>query len=548
MISIGINSGITLYGKKLRDGGTCIITDQGIISAISEERITRKKSDGGYKNSLEVLMGNYNINFSDVDVITYSSCCEYSPSIIRQIKGYDQPIKIQSHHLSHAYSAYYTSDFDEAIVIVMDAGGDLLENSDSPRKWWKTSREQNSYFIARNGNINLLDCDFHKPFDVGFGEAFRAFTKYLGWKTEYTGKLMALAGLVASNPYSSNVDLFYFNEGHLNSRLRSYPKQPRRMINSFSKEYELSFPMPNSKSFIEEYAELANFMQSQYEKYLFIIIENLYKKTKIKNLCISGGVGLNCVANGKIAENTSISKVYIPPACGDQGQCLGNAIYGMSYLKKSSYNLVLNSAFLGPEIYYDKKSIKILFQDQEKFTTIEKNVYNQIAILLHKGKIGAVHVGRSEFGPRALGNRSILAEPFTLATKLRLNNIKKRESFNPFAICVPLEYSNKYFYSNNNSPFMQFAFKVRSKYISKLQGIVHNDGSCRIQTINKANNSHVYSIIEEFNKLTGFPIIINTSLNTKDEPLCETIEESVHCFQIMNLDFILINDILVVRK
>jgi carbamoyltransferase len=428
----------------------------------------------------------------------------------------------------------------------MDAGGDLLERNDISSKWWRVSREQNSYFFGNGNNLVFLNNDFNEPLDIGFGEAFRAFTKYLGWKTEYAGKLMALAGLVNFNPYSGVLDLFYLSKGRIKSKLESNPRQPIKMIKNFANKYSLVFPEPSSSKYnIEEYAQLANFMQTQYEKYLFIIIEDLYRKYKVNNLCISGGVGLNCVANGKIFENTSIKNVYIPPACGDQGQCMGNALFGISSKNRSHKRYPLDSAFLGPQYSFNKGLLSKLLQNKEQYTIDEEQVFYKVAYLLKTGKIGAVHNGRSEFGPRALGNRSILAEPFNLETKFKLNQIKQRESFNPFAICVPVEKSNEYFLCHSESPFMQFAFQVKPKYKSILKGIIHKDGSCRIQTIDKERNVHLYSIVKEFAKLTGHPIIINTSLNSNDEPICETIEQSINCFQKLNLDFLLINDVLI---
>jgi carbamoyltransferase len=553
MISLGINKGATRYGKILKDGGAAIISDDIIVSAISEERLTLAKGASGFEKAVPYLLKNADLKLSDIDIVIYSSCCEFNPeidnSLTKLIPG-TNIVRCPSHHFSHALSAYFTSGFDEAIIIVNDSGGDVLEKM-SDTSWWRYDREQASYFIGRGNSVEKVGVDFENPREAGIGEIFRAFTKYLGWDTKYTGKVMSLAGTVTESRFA-NIPIWDFaKNGKIFSSIENSPLSPVSMITSFvsGKKTDLPPQRSNQLPITNEHKELAFWIQSQYEKIICQKAQNLKEKYGIKNLCLSGGVALNCIANSKILANTEIEKIFIPPAAGDQGQCLGNAIYGINYLGIKKYYSSF-SPYQSPKQIIQNNEIvsnENFLQHFELITLKRPEV--AIATLLTSNKLIGHFYGRGEFGPRALGHRSIFASPINVSIKERLNQIKKREKFNPFA-CTILEshYSEWFHNSAENSKYMLLADKIRIEMQAKVPAIVHSDGTSRIQTVSYSDCPRVYEILNHFFLLTGVPLILNTSLNTNNQPICESVSSALKSFEDLKLDCLVINDYLIFSK
>lgn len=554
MISLGINKGITHFGKKLKDGGAAIVSDTKIISAISEERLNLIKGAGGYENAVSFLLEKAGLSIDDIDIISFSSCCEYNPEIennnVSKLFTKEKIHKSPSHHFSHAASAYFTSGFEEALIIVNDSGGDVLDVMQDTR-WWNYRREQATYYIGRGSKIEKIGADFENRLDAGIGEIFRAFTKYLGWNTKYAGKVMSLAGTVSGSRFSSS-SIWEINKNEaLFSSIENAPNFPISMIKSLGEKRKITLPPPREyNSFItDEHKELAFWVQSEYEKVICQKIQSLVKRYNIKNLCLSGGVALNCVANSKILTNTEIKNLFIQPAAGDQGQCLGNAICGLHNLgaKVKFDNL---SPYLSPSTFISKRLIESSESFLSSFRLIElKQPEILIAAFLNSNKIVGHFYGQGEFGPRALGHRSIFASPMNASIKERINSIKARESFNPFA-CTVLEHHYSAWFNNSaqSSKYMLLADTVKTELRFKVPAILHKDNTSRIQTISIKDCVRVYEIVNQFYKLTDVPLILNTSLNLNNQPICESIETALKTFAELKLDCIIIDNYLIIQE
>jgi carbamoyltransferase len=554
MLVVGVNLGSTWFGKRLRDGGSCVASSKGILIALSEERVAKEKSAGGFDKSFEICHSALGLNPKDIDLVVYSSCCELvrqriELSNLELYSGRTRPIP--SHHLSHALSAFLVSPFEEAIIIVIDSGGNILNaNGQEESEWWKCSREQHSYYIGRGTECHLIDRDFFDPFEAGVGELYRAFTKFLGWKSSvYSGKTMALSTYGSGDRFKG-VDLFYFDGDRLKSKITNNPLQPFEMIQNFAFNNNFCFGKNrNSNEPIEDiHIDIAHYIQKQAELAIIQKVRLLYRKTRIKNLCIAGGVGLNCIINTKLLEQTEIENIFIQPAAGDQGQCLGNALYGLFNILNLKERFPMNTAYLGLSYSVSKKEVEMKIQKHGKSLKIIEtdDILETVAQLISQGKLVGWFQGKSEFGPRALGNRSILADPRFIESKNKLNKlVKDREFFLPFAPSILEECAEQYFDFNYSSPFMLFAPNVKFHRIREIPAVIHCDGTCRLQTVSIRDNPAFYSLIKKFYEKTGVPILLNTSLNPKDSPICETVDDALNFIANSELDYLTIGDVLV---
>jgi carbamoyltransferase len=320
------------------------------------------------------------------------------------------------------------------------------------------------------------------------------------------------------------------------------------MINSLGEKRNIILPLPreSNSTITNEHKELAFWIQTEYEKIICKKIESLLKKYNIRNLCMSGGVALNCVANSKILTNTKIENLYIQPAAGDQGQCLGNALYGIHHLGfKSKFNGL--SPYLSPAVFVNKGAIESNQNYSPNFGLIHlKRPEIAIALLVNSNKIVGHFYGQGEFGPRALGHRSIFASPINANMKDRINSIKNRESFNPFA-CTILEnhYSTWFYNSAKSSKYMLLADRVKPEFRLKIPAILHGDSTSRVQTISPSDCPRVYEIINQFYQLTDVPLLLNTSLNSNNQPICESISNALKTFADLRLDCIIIDNYLI---
>ena len=275
---------------------------------------------------------------------------------------------------------------------------------------------------------------------------------------------------------------------------------------------------------------------------------SLREATGAKNLCLAGGVALNCVANGRIVREAGFDNVWIQPAAGDDGIAIGCAYYGYLEILKKKRSFVMQHAFLGVR-YSDEAARaaadKWLVRVQTRNTTSD-NICRDTAKLLSEGNVFAWFQGRSEFGPRSLGNRSILADPRQSEMKDKLNKrVKHRQSFRPFAPVVLAERAHEIFKGDEESPFMLVVKHVRPEWKDKIPAIVHVDGTARVQTIRQDQNERLYRLLKEFEAITGVPVLLNTSLNVRGEPIVETPSDALACFLTTGIDYLALHDMLI---
>lgn len=524
------------------DGGCCLLVDGKIKYAISEERLTRKKSTSGWIHSLKYCLEAAHLGLKDIDLAVFSSYGDLLPS---DFDGYLSGLGFDSkkciavdHHLSHACSAFLISPFDKALIVVVDGSGN---NGDTE-----------SYYIGEGTTIKQIGGNSIRETHRGVGKAYEAFTSFLGWTTFDSGTTMALAPY-GKEEATKNMELFKIKGDQINSELK---QKYYRGVLEFAKAHKVNFGNLFNRGKEQKGKDAAFFIQDRTEKALIQVIARLVKKTGIKNLCLSGGVALNCVANRKILDGTGIENIFIPPAANDKGQALGNALYGYHMYLDKPRNFILTHDYFGKE-YEEDEILKVLTKRQElganfivgapeiKYKKIS-HVSKTAAKLLAEGNIVGWFQGGSEFGPRALGHRSILCDPRNRKIVSRLNTeIKKREPFRPYAPSILKEYTQEFFEFSYPSPFMLLVAKVRKEKRNIIPAVVHIDGTARLQTVTRKDNGIYYQLIDEFRKLTGTPLVLNTSFNMSGEPIVETPKDALGCFLRTGIDYLVMEDYLV---
>jgi carbamoyltransferase len=277
----------------------------------------------------------------------------------------------------------------------------------------------------------------------------------------------------------------------------------------------------------------------------------LREATGAKNLCLAGGVALNCVANGRIVREAGYDNVWIQPAAGDNGIAIGCAYYGHLAIQKKPRTFVMRQATLGLEYADDvvQRAGNRLLLNRKVFNGPAESIYRETAKLLSEGNVFGWFQGRSEFGPRALGNRSILADPRRAEMKNKLNKrVKFRQAFRPFAPIVLYERATDIFVGEDESPFMLRAKRVRPEWKDRIPAVVHVDGTARVQTVRREQNERIHNLLIEFEKLTGVPVLVNTSFNIKGEPIVETPQDAMNCFIYTGIDYLALHDTLVAKN
>ncbi len=530
------------------DSGACIIkfgrNVKSELVAISEERLLRKKHPYSFPiHSILYCMKHFKIkDFKKIDLIVsdwirIKRWLRSGPSYnyqkfdyIKEKLNYDKKRIFQiDHHLAHAASAYYPSTYKSSAILIVDGNGSDIET--------------NSYFLGKGNKIKLLE----NYKNHGIGSAYAAVTKeILNLGTGGEGKTMGLA------PY-----------GKPNQKIK-IPKTIKGIKTNFS-DFMLRMPFsdvlnqihPNFRPIVikqkvkksnakevtkKYYADWAYKIQKTSEEVMISLGKDLYKKTKQKNICLAGGVALNSVANEKLYKNNKFKNIFIFPACSDAGIPYGLAVWAYHNLYKNNKRISFKNAFTG--ITYKNTDIyKILKQLKIDFGKVSNK---KIALLLSKGKIIGNFHGASEYGPRALGNRSILADPRKKNIRNYINKyIKHREMFRPFAPAILEEKSLEYFYLKK-SPFMLRVTKCKKK--KKIPSALHVDNTARVQTVNKSENKKFYSIINEFYKITNVPVLLNTSFNDAGEPLVETPLDAIISSLKTNLDYLILENYVISIK
>ena len=585
------------------DSAACLVEEGKILTAAQEERFTRIKNDSSFPiHAIQFCLEDNGLTLLDIHAIIFydkpflklerilethlkntpfglSSFIKSIPSwmadkfnfrrlIKKELKAleflgtFQGKILFSEHHLSHAASSFYTSPFSESAVLTIDGVGE----------WATLSLSQ----FSTTGASILKEMRF--PDSVGL--LYSAFTYYCGFKVnsgEY--KLMGLAPYGHKN--SRRVERYLalikqhivtiYPDGSisLNQDYFSYQRK-NVMVNErrLTKLFGLPRRVPESL-LTQEYCDMAMAIQRVTEEIILKLARHTREITGLQNLCLSGGVALNCVANGMLEREKIFDHIWIQPAAGDAGGALGAAL--AYYYAQNTYcpEEVAFSPYLGP--YFSGKEILTVLKSNrvhyEKFDDLQ--LFEYVAQLLFKNKICGWFQGRMEWGPRALGNRSILANPASQKMQRELNlKIKFRESFRPFAPVVMEEYAHEYFDGVKSSPYMLFTYPlVEGKRIdveeyqgeesllvrleqsrSQVPAITHVDYSARVQTINQKQNSRLYHLIQSFYSKSNIPLLINTSFNVRGEPIVCTPDDALRCFSKTNMDVLVMNNYVVLKE
>lgn len=582
MYIIGINA---FHG----DSSACILKNGYLIAAAEEERFKRIKHYAGFpKESIKYCLEEAKISISEVDHIAintnpkanYFKKALYSlkkkpnfkfildrlknkkakSNIENDIKKNFKVTRIKAkihyieHHLAHLASAHLASSFKNSITVSVDGFGDFSSSA---------------WGIGKGNKIKINNQIF---FPHSLGIFYQAMTQFLGFPNygdEY--KVMGLAPygnptfmremgeiLYTNNngEYSLNLDVFRHHNEKISYEWRNGSPKVGQLFNS---KMEKIFNIPARKkntTLSQNYFDIARSTQAMYEKAFFNLLNAVYKKHKITNLTLSGGCAMNSVANGKIFQNTPFKKIYIPAAAGDAGGAIGCAYTIAAKLGFSKKNLEINHAYLGPSFENDYHKI-LLKKNQSRINkarcTIryigDENVLcSSIAKSISEGKVVGWFQGRMEWGPRALGNRSILGDPRLRNMKDILNlKIKRRESFRPFAPSILREEVSKWFEKDDDVPFMMQVYQIKKNKQNLVPAITHVDGTGRLQTVHASTNIRYYKLIQEFKKLTNIPLILNTSFNENEPVVCRP-EEALETFLRTKMDILVLGNWKVVRK
>lgn len=560
---IGFNLAKNSYGLPLDNGGVCLIVDGRVQMMVNEERLNRTQYSPGLKMSLDYILSSNNLSIKDIDKFVASACLDVLPSVDfvhGQLAEYGfkvpkSKITVCDHHMSHAYSAYYPSGFNQAIVMVIDGDGNVVgdkmkSGTNNKKKYWDNELDHNSYYIAKGDEIKFLEKDQIGPKQNGFGGAYRYFTYFCGFPGyKYAGKLMGLSAYGSARNKYKNVKLFdLLPNGQVkclladSDRLKS-PQVVQKWLAKHGINIEPRNPDSDPNKKISNAIEDASFlMQRELDRALIHKVNYLVQKTGIKKLCIAGGVGLNAVSNRAILDNTDIEEIFIQPACGDSGQPLGNAYYGVQKFDKKHLKREPISVYQGKE-YSDEEILEALEFAAEPIKCTKMPVEKLVelaATKVQQNNIVGWFQGRSEIGPRALGNRSIVANPINPKMKDIINlKVKHREYFRPFAPSVLEEEVSKWFDIDIRAPYMILNAQVKQP--KKIPSITHFDGSARLQTVSKKDNPRYHALISAFAKKTSVPVIINTSLND-NESIVETPRDVVNLFLRTGIDYLFVGD------
>jgi carbamoyltransferase len=456
---------------------------------------------------------------------------EYSEQLLNFQDGSPTRIVYVRHHLCHAANFYF-SPFENAAILTADAFGE---------------KESTTFSI---GTDNRIEPVWAQEFPHSLGGYYSTLTEYLGFQAQsdewklmgassygdpqrFLPKLRELVKLIPDGGFE--LDLSYFNFYQFHRPLRYTPKLQEL----------LGLPPNKAEQPLDQaYYDVAAAAQSLFEEIYFHLLNQMHKRTNRKNLVVSGGCALNSVANGKILERTRFQDVFIPPVPDDSGGALGAAYHVCHQILGGGRGPAMESNYLGPS--YSESEIR---ETLEKYKTRYRrptNVAVETATLLQAGKIIGWFQGRLEFGDRALGNRSILADPRDASMKDKVNEtVKYREPFRPFAPSILIEHVNDYFQGAVPTPFMEKVFPILESKRALVPAVVHVDGSGRLQTVSRKQNPLYYELIEEFKRLTGIPLVLNTSFNLKGEPVVATPTDAIRTFFSSGLDALALGPFLI---
>lgn len=575
MVILGINA----YHP---DSSAALVVEGKLIAACEEERLRRIKHFAGFpKESIQYCLKEAGISIKDVDYLALAR----NPSV-RLLKKFFYGLKIPTfakrrlavlkktldikhelsqifdidekkikartvkveHHRAHIGSSFFTSGFERAFLFSMDALGDFASTM---------------WALGEGNQIKILG-EITFPHSLGF--YYTAITQYLGFLNfgdEY--KVMGLAPYgeatyedefkkilkIQKNRFTLDLNYFLHHKKYIDLNFENgYPKIAQ--IFSSYLEKRLGEKRAPHEPLKKRHKDIAFCLQKRLEEVVSYLINTL-SPSNISNLCLTGGVSQNCVVNGKLFKTTQFKKIYVPPAPGDAGLSVGAAFYVWNQIFNQPRTFFMNHAYWGPEFEEEAIKLEVKKQFNEGGYTIEKienedALIRRVALEISKGKVTGWFKGRMEFGPRALGNRSILADPRREKIRDILNErIKYRELFRPFALSILEEETGKYFEHSHPSNFMSFVYKIKEEKRKKIAAVVHYDGTARLQTVNKDANPLYWKLINEFKKISGVPILLNTSFN-ENEPIVCSPKEAIDCFLRTKMDVLVLGNVLIIKR
>lgn len=564
MIVIGISG---LY----HDSAACLLKDGVVLVAAQEERFTRIKHDASFPvNAINFCLNQNHLKINNVDVIVfyekpfikfdrlintlqYKAPFAFSffrksisawtktklwiPSLIKNKLNYNGKIIFSEHHEAHAAASFFTSPFQESVILTIDGVGE------------KTCT---SIAVGKGNNVTILK-EQHYPHSIGL--LYSAFTQYCGFKVnsgEY--KLMGLA------PYGTPIYkqlildhiVSYTKEGviKLNMNYFAFECGTSTINSKFCKLFGQPARQPETK-INPFYFDVASSIQSVIEAIILCLAKYAKQLTKLDTLCLSGGVALNCKANGELLKQGIFKDIWVQPSAGDAGCAIGAAYVGYyHYLNKDRIALkasLKNQVYLGSS--YTNEAIKVLLNSYSlNYKQLNSNEQaDYISKALKNKKIIGWFKGKMEFGPRALGHRSILASPLYEDMKQHLNlSIKKREGFRPFAPIVLEDYASQWFNDCTKSKYMTFTFS--SQRATEIPACIHEDKTARVQTLAKDDNADLYAVIKAFYEMTNCPVLINTSFNVRGEPIVESPTDALKCFFQTEMDILVLEHYVLIKN
>ncbi len=541
----------------IHDSGACLVSDGDVI-AISEERLDRVKHSAAFPRlSVRYVLKEFGLkDINIVDLIVYDLFEGCGPEVLKGIRelGYRGRVQSIRHHDAHAASAYFASPFDESAVMVVDgAGSNGVEYPDDQPEHFLSGnfvwmQEVQSFFRGSGSKLNIIRRTFATPeYSLGIGFLYGLSCEYLGFDKLDGGKLMGLApyGKPRRNFRSS---LFVNSDGHCLIPFNRDQFEDDYLKNLGAALFPGTKPRGAETRLGPAQRDIAYYVQQKTEEAMFQQAKYLRGLTASGNLCLAGGVALNGAANTLIAEKAGFENVFIQPAASDAGIPLGCALYGYHVVLGGEKRFRMKHAFLGRR-YTSREIASAINKYRDGIIADQpRNAMRIAARAICDGKIVGFFQGASEFGPRALGSRSILADPRRPDVKDVLNKkVKFRESYRPFAPTVLQEHAAEFFEISHESPFMLHIVRARPGKARLVPGAVHVDGTARIQTVQKRDASAIRAVVMEFYKLTGVPMLVNTSMNVSGEPIVETPEDAIQCLLNTGLDMLVLES-WIIRK
>ncbi len=575
MVILGINA---YHG----DASAAIVVDGQLIAAVEEERFTRVKHTAGFPaHAVRYCLEAAGVRIQEVDHIAiprnpkarwfrkiwyaarlprfaidrvraWTRFQDLPRALADALETDPKTIRAQihrvEHHLAHLASSFYVSPFERAALLSLDGLGDFASGM------WGIGEGSR---IRTFGSVAF-------PHSVGL--YYTAWTQYLGfWKYGDEYKVMGLAAygepeyledfreMLRLRGLGYQMDLRYFQH-HTTGPTMTWEEGPPRLSPLYSRTMERRFgpARPPDATIEPRHMNLAATLQKRLEEVVLSLARVLHHRIaeengSLRSLAYAGGVAFNCVANGQLLEQTPFEALYIQPAAGDAGLAVGAAFYVYHHVLGYPRQFAMEHAYWGPA-YSETEIQRALERSDLPYRRWEDPVLiRKVAQAIAEGKVVGWYQGRTEWGPRALGNRSILVDPRRPEMKDLLNRrIKHREPFRPFAPSILEEYTHQYFESTAPSPFMLLAYRVRPGKRSEIPATIHVDGTARIQTVHRSTNPRYWQLIEEFRKLTGVPVVLNTSFN-ENEPIVNTPQEAVECFLRTQMDLLAIGPYVVER-